>query len=54
MFFMNAVSDILFFFAVLFIFVVGLVVLAALVMFFIDRFQTGDAVRMDEIWPRPK
>ena len=31
MFFMNAVSDILFFFAVLFIFVVGLVVLAAVV-----------------------
>ena len=45
MFFMNAVSDVLFFFAVLFIFAIGLAVLATLVMFVIDRTQTGDAVR---------
>ncbi len=45
MFFMNAVSDVLFFFAVLFIFIVGVAVLATLVMFVIDRTQTGDAVR---------
>ncbi len=45
MFLMNAVSDVLFFFAVLFIFAVGIAVLSILVMFFIDRTQTGDAVR---------
>ncbi len=45
MFFMNAVSDVLFFFAVLFIFAIGLAVLATVVMFVIDRTQTGDAVR---------
>lgn len=45
MFFMNAVSDVLFFFAVLFIFAIGLAVLATVVMFVIDRTQKGDAVR---------
>lgn len=45
MFLMNAVSDVLFFFAVLFIFAIGLAVLATVVMFVIDRTQTGDAVR---------
>ncbi|WGI23613.1 FMN-binding glutamate synthase family protein [Amylibacter sp. IMCC11727] len=42
---MNAVSDVLFFFAVLFIFAIGLAVLATVVMFVIDRTQKGDAVR---------
>ncbi len=45
MFLMNAVSDVLFFFAVLFIFAIGVTVLAVAVMFVIDRTQTGDAVR---------
>jgi glutamate synthase domain-containing protein 2 len=45
MFLMNAVSNILFFFAVLFICVIGLAVLTAAVMFVIDRTQTEDAVR---------
>jgi glutamate synthase domain-containing protein 2 len=42
---MNAVSEILFYFAVLFIFVIGLGVLTVIVMFVIDRRQTSDAVR---------
>ncbi|MEO1550848.1 MAG: FMN-binding glutamate synthase family protein [Pseudomonadota bacterium] len=42
---MGWVSSSLSFLATLFVLIVGLVVLAAIVMFFIDRFQTADAVR---------
>ena len=45
MFLMNFVADALFYLAVLFIFLIGLAVAAVVVMYVIDRTQTGDAVR---------
>lgn len=45
MFLMNFVANALFYLAVLFIFLIGLAVAAVVVMYVIDRTQTGDAVR---------
>lgn len=45
MWFMNAVGSVLQYLAALFVFLAGLVVLGAIVLFIVDRLQTADAVR---------